>query len=64
MDDPEGYYNFADVPQMLRPLVGWWTANSIHIVVFLEEGWSVAYDYNSAKIIASRVRSELHQAGL
>ena len=64
LDDPEVYYNFADVLQILRPLVGWWGANSICIAVFLDDGWSVAYYYNSAKIIDSRVRSDLHQAGL
>ena len=32
--------------KVLRPLVGWWRANGIYIAVFLDEGWSVDYDYN------------------
>ena len=27
LDDPKVYYNFADVLQILRPLVGWWTTS-------------------------------------
>ena len=50
--------------KVLRPLVGWWRANGIYIALFLDDGWFIANDYNSAKNIASRVRSDLHQAGL
>jgi len=68
------YYIFTVLPfglsvatyiftKVLRPLAGWWRANGIYIVPFLDDGWSISYDYNSAKNIASRVRSELHQAG-
>ena len=46
-----------------RPLVGWWRANGIYIAVFLDDGWSIAGDYNSANFIASRVRSDIHLAG-
>lgn len=49
--------------KILRPLVGWWRANGIYIAVFLDDDWSIADDYNSAKIIASRDRSDIHQAG-
>ena len=49
--------------KILRPLVGWWRANSIYIAVFLDDGWSIADDYNSANIIASRVRSDIRLAG-
>ena len=47
---------------MLRPLVGWWKANGIYIALFWDGGWFIANDYNSAKNIARRVRSDLHQA--
>ena len=67
------YYIFTVLPfglsaapyiftKILRPLVGWWRANGIYIAVFLDDGWSIADDYSSAKIIASRVRSDIHQA--
>ena len=36
--------------KILRPLVGWWRANGIYIAVFLDDGWSIADDYNSANI--------------
>lgn len=49
--------------KILRPLVGWWRANGIYIAVFLDDGWSIADDYNSANIIASRVRSDIRLAG-
>ena len=49
--------------KILRPLVGWWRANGIYIAVFLDDGWSITDDYNSANIIASRVRSDIRLAG-
>ena len=51
------------ITKILRPLVGWWRANSIYIAVFLDDGWSIADDYYSANFIASRVRSDIHLAG-
>jgi len=68
------YYIFTVLPfglsaapyiftKILRPLVAWWRANDIYIAVFLDDGWSIADGYNSPKIIASRVRSDIHLAG-
>lgn len=66
-----GYYIFTVLPfglsvppyifnKILRPLIRWWRGNSIYIVVFLEDGWSIADNYNSPKFIASRVHSDVH----
>jgi len=54
------YYIFTVLPsglsdapyiftKIIRPLDVWWRANGIYIVVFLDDGWSIANDYNWAK---------------
>ena len=46
-----------------RPLVAWWRASNIFAAVFLDDGWAIADNYDSAKAMTNRVHSDIGRLG-
>ena len=48
---------------VLRPMNKYWRSQGHRIIIYLDDGWGVEFNFNICKAFADRVRQDLESAG-